>query len=70
MGLDGDAGRHLQVVQEVHPLPGVKGHQAHGPRAAEDPRAFQTVHRGEPRHCGAPALPFSGSACDKCSRKQ
>ena len=55
MGMKGDAGGQLHVVQGVCPLPGVKGHQAHRLRAPEDPSALQTVHRGEPRHSGAPA---------------
>ena len=53
--MEGDASRHLMVMQGVHSVPGVQGHQAHGPQAAGDPRALQAVHRGEPRHCGAPA---------------
>ena len=59
MGMKGDAGGHLHVVQGVCPLPGVQGHQAHRLQSPEDPSALQMVHRGEPRHCGAPA-PLTG----------
>ena len=31
MGIEGDAGGHIQVVQGVRPLPGVQGHKAHRP---------------------------------------
>ena len=45
MGVEGDAGGHLQV-QGVRSLPGVQGHQAHRPWAPRDPGALQPVHRG------------------------